>query len=357
MRPDVDDLVVTFVVGDETHVVVTQHFVHLVVRLLDEFSFFFGDQNVTEVEGETTTECRHEPERLDLIEEACYGSHVGLLHDIVDDITQRLFSEQFVDVTCSFRHHLVEQYASNGSFDDCRNHLVTFFGIIHFQFDDGVQVNAFFVERDHHFISRIEGQSFTGYFFFFGGFFCFGQVIQAKHHVLRRHRYREPVGRVQNVVRCKHKELRLENSSVAERNVNSHLVTVKVGIERSTNERVQLDRFTFDKLGLESLDTEAVQRGGTVQENGMSFQDVLENVPHDGLFAINDLLRAFHRLHNSSFDKLADDEWFEKFGCHFFGQTALVQFQFRTYHDHGTCGIVDTLTDRMLAETTLFSFE
>ena len=46
--------------------------------------------------------------------------------------------------------------------------------------------------------------------------------------------------------------------------VHRHLVTVKVGVERSTYQRVKLNRLSFDQFGLESLDTQA----GAALEHG-----------------------------------------------------------------------------------------
>ncbi len=44
----------------------------------------------------------------------------------------------------------------------------------------------------------------------------------------------------------------------------SHLVTVKVSIERCTYKRVQLNGLTFDELRLKSLYTQTVKGRGTV---------------------------------------------------------------------------------------------
>jgi hypothetical protein len=44
--------------------------------------------------------------------------------------------------------------------------------------------------------------------------------------------------------------------------VHSHLVTVKVGVESRTNERVQLDSLAFDQARLERLNGQAVQASG-----------------------------------------------------------------------------------------------
>ena len=51
------------------------------------------------------------------------------------------------------------------------------------------------------------------------------------------------------------------------------------------------------------------------------------------------------------------DKWLEQFERHLLGQTALMQLELRTNHDHGTAGVVNTLTQKVLAETTLLALE
>ena len=50
--------------------------------------------------------------------------------------------------------------------------------------------------------------------------------------------------------------------------MNGHLVSVKVGVERRTYQRVKLNRTTFDQYWLEGLDTQAVKRWCTVEQDG-----------------------------------------------------------------------------------------
>ena len=50
MRPDVNDLVVSLVVGDETHVVVLHHFRDLFLRTVNQLDFFIGNDHVIQVE-------------------------------------------------------------------------------------------------------------------------------------------------------------------------------------------------------------------------------------------------------------------------------------------------------------------
>jgi hypothetical protein len=57
--------------------------------------------------------------------------------------------------------------------------------------------------------------------------------------------------------------------------MHSHLVAVEVGVESGTYKRMKLDSLTFNKDGLESLDTESVKCRSTVQHNGMLMDDIL----------------------------------------------------------------------------------
>ena len=118
--------------------------------------------------------------------------------------------------------------------------------------------------------------------------------------------------------------------------MHSHLVAVEVGIERRTSEGMQLDCLAFDHLWLEGLDAEAVQCRGTVQQNGMSLHDELEDVPDDGILAVHNLLGALHSLHDATLDEFTDDEGLVEFCCHKFGDTALAHLQFGTNHDDRT---------------------
>ena len=91
-------------------------------------------------------------------------------------------------------------------------------------------------------------------------------------------------------MRCKHQHLCLKYGSISERQVNSHLVTVEVGVECGTYERVQLDGLSFDKFRLEGLDAQSVKSGGTVKHYRVSLENVLEDIPYHRVLAINNFL-------------------------------------------------------------------
>ncbi len=120
---------------------------------------------------------------------------------------------------------------------------------------------------------------------------------------------------------------------------------------------MKLDGLSFNKFGLECLYGQTVKGRGPVQHHRMSLQNIFKNIPYDGFFTVNQLAGRLHRFHDTSFNQFTDDKRFEQFGRHILGQSAFVQFQFRTYHDYGTTGIVNAFPEQVLAETTLFPFE
>ena len=67
-----------------------------------------------------------------------------------------------------------------------------------------------------------------------------------------------------------------------QRNVDGHLVAVKVGVVGGTDERMQLESAAFDEHRLKRLDAQTVQRRRAVQQNRVVLDDRLEGVPDLG---------------------------------------------------------------------------
>ena len=139
--------------------------------------------------------------------------------------------------------------------------------------------------------------------------------------------------------------------------MDGHLVTVEVGVEGGTCQRVELDGLTLDHLGLECLDTETVKCRGSVEQHGVTLHHILEDVPYNGFLAVDNLLGRLDGLDDAALDEFADDEGFVKLGGHVFGKTALMHLQLGAYDDYRTGGVVDTLTEEVLTETSLLTLE
>src|SRR5512133_543920 len=137
--------------------------------------------------------------------------------------------------------------------------------------------------------------------------------------------------------------------------MNSHLVTVEVGVESRTNKRMQLNSLTFDKFRLECLYTKPVQRRCAVHQNRMPFQYICQDVPNNRILTVNYFLSRFNSLNDSSFNKLPDDKGFVKLCCHFLRKAGFMKLKFRTNNNNRTCRIINTFSKKVLTETSLFS--
>src|SRR5690348_2766275 len=89
----------------------------------------------------------------------------------------------------------------------------------------------------------------------------------------------------------------------------------------------------------------------------MVADDLLENLVHLRRLALDDLLRALHRLGNSLLDELVDDERLEQLEGHQLGQPALMQLELRADDDDRTAGVVHALAEQVLTEPALLALE
>ena len=86
---------------------------------------------------------------------------------------------------------------------------------------------------------------------------------------MRRHDNRFAVGGAENIVRRHHKHACFELGLQRQRHVHRHLIAVKVGVKRGTDQRMQLNGLAFDQHRFECLDTQAMQCGCPVQHYWM----------------------------------------------------------------------------------------
>ena len=65
-----------------------------------------------------------------------------------------------------------------------------------------------------------------------------GQVVQTDDHILRRNGHGTAIRRLQDVVRGQHEDTSLSLGLGRQRQVNCHLITIEVSVERGANQRV-----------------------------------------------------------------------------------------------------------------------
>ena len=131
-----------------------------------------------------------------------------------------------------------------------------------------------------------------------------------------------------------HQNLSLQYSLITQWEVNSHLVTIEVSIKRCTCQWMQLNSLTLNKLWLECLNTKTVKCWSTVQQYWVTLHYILKDIPNNWLTTVNNLLSTLYSLHDTTLDKLADNEWLVKLCCHQLRQTALTHLQLWTYDDN-----------------------
>ena len=89
----------------------------------------------------------------------------------------------------------------------------------------------------------------------------------------------------------------------------------------------------------------------------MFADDFFKDVPDFRPFLFQHSLRRFDGGRHAVQFKLGVDEGLEKLQCHFFRQPALMQHQFGPDHDHRAAGIIDALSEQVLAEPALFALQ
>ena len=159
------------------------------------------------------------------------------------------------------------------------------------------------VERSIDFVQRREDHAFA-----FLVWQRQRQVVTTHHGILRRAHNRPAVGWSKNVVRRKHQRVGFDLSFDRKRQVNRHLVAVEVRVESFTDQRVQVNRVTFNQDRLKRLDPHAVKRRSTIQHDWMVTNHLLKDIPNLFVFTLKHFLGAFDRVGVAQFFELTNNE-------------------------------------------------
>jgi hypothetical protein len=102
----------------------------------------------------------------------------------------------------------------------------------------------------------------------------------------------------------------------------------------------------LDQDGLERLDTQAVQGRGTVQQNGVLPDNLVQGVPHLRRLPFDHFFRALDRGDKPFVHQAVVNKRLEQFEGHFLWKTALVEPQIGTYGNDGTTRVINRLPSR-----------
>ena len=179
MRPCIDDLIVALVVGDEPHVVVVHDLFYLVVTLLDKVFLLFRDNHIFKIERQSALERHFVPQVLDVVQVLGGTRHSASLDDLSDNVAERFFREQFIDVSHFFWDILVGNHTPNGGLVHFAYGVPVFVDIINQNVYQCVNIHFPFVIRDYGFFFTVESHAFA---LCSRTYLC--DVIQSQYHVL-----------------------------------------------------------------------------------------------------------------------------------------------------------------------------
>ncbi len=120
---------------------------------------------------------------------------------------------------------------------------------------------------------------------------------------------------------------------------------------------MQLDGFIVRKDRHKCLDTQSVKSGRTIQQDRIIFHHIFQNAPDFRLLSFDEFLGILYLIHFAHLLQSFDEVGLEQLDCHIFGQTALIEFQFRTHGDHRTAGIIHSFSQQVLAESALLTLQ
>ena len=185
-----------------------------------------------------------------------------------------------------------------------------------------------------------------------------GQRVHAEDDVLGGFNVRLAVGGRQQVVCGEHLNAGFGLRVRRQRDVNRHLIAVKIRVEGLADERVELNGLTFHQQRREGLNTEAVQGRGAVEQHDFVLNHFLQSIPNlvpRVAVTLEHLAGALDVGDDALLLENLEEEGFEQFERHALGESALVQFELRPDDDHRATGVVDALAEQVLTEPSLLA--
>src|SRR5690606_12333931 len=265
LGPQVDNLVVLLASGNQTGGVLVLDFLHFGGSAFNDVRLLIGDDEVVHTDGSTGNGRVGKAGVHQLVSE---DHRLFQTHDPVagvDQLGDRFFLQRLVNQLegQALGQNLEQQRATDSGVDDAGFGgpalVLVLDGLFQTHLDQRVQLDMATAVGHFDFGNTGEAHAFAA-----GVDPRTGHVIQTQYHVLRRHDNRLTAGGGQDVVGGHHQRTRFQLGFQRQRYVHGHLVTVKVGVVGSTDQRVQLNGLTFNQDRLERLDTQTVQRRCTV---------------------------------------------------------------------------------------------
>nr|VTP02524.1 hypothetical protein BIN_B_03507 [Mycobacterium kansasii] len=373
--PDLDQGLVAFVVVQSATLELLFDLVGAILVAIEDLLLAGWNQHVGHRDRDTASGCPVEARVLELVDGLRHHDHRVALGQVVDDRRLNLLVHLLVDERIARRQQLVEQHPPQRRVGNPGLARMPAVGPEQLGLDLGrrTQLGQPHLDlgphREHTAVGGHDGFRRRGVHPRLGTVRCGrlvfagvavdlgGQVVQPGYHVQSGHGQGAPGRGREDVVGRQHQDAGLCLCLGGQRQVHGHLVTVEVGVERLTHQRVQLNRLALDQHRLERLDTEPVQGWRAVQQHRVLGDDLLQHIPHLGTLTFHHPLGALDVLGVVEIDQTLHHERLEQLQRHQLGQTALVQLELRTDHDNGPARVVDTLAEQVLPEPALLALQ
>ncbi len=114
------------------------------------------------------------------------------------------------------------------------------------------------------------------------------------------------------------------DGGAGQRQVDGHLVTIKVRVKGGTDQRMDADSRTINQHRLKGLDGKAMQRRGAVEQHRTVFYHIFQDVIDLRPGALHQPAGAFNVGRQPVGDQTVHDERFKEFQRHAPRQAALV---------------------------------
>ena len=200
MSPCIDNLIITLVIGNETHIIVHRDLFNFFITAFYKFFFFLRNDDIAQVKRQTSLKCFLVTQVLDAIQEVTGTCHTDLLDNIADDVAQGFFRNNGIQITAFVRNQLIDNDTADRSFlNHLLNNVAILVKVVCHHTDNSMNVYLSFIISNHRFFRTVENQSFT-----FSSLTEFSNIIESQYHILCRHGNRRPIGRIQDIMRLKH---------------------------------------------------------------------------------------------------------------------------------------------------------
>ena len=338
--------------------------VNLLFRLSNVRIFLIRNRNVGNRNGNGSLRRIFVAHRLNIIKHLCRNRETVLFDTKVDNLTELLLAAGHINLqikqlgriasinkTEVLRNVLIEDKTSESSIDNTGMNFTVYFTADSDSYRSVKSENAIGISH-HRLVEITENMSLAGLSRLINS-----KIVGTKHHILRRNGDGFTVHRLKKVICRKHKEACLSLCLRRKRNVNRHLVAVKIGIECGTDKRMELDGASLNKNRFKCLNRKTVKGRRTVEKDRMLFDHIFKSVPYAGVNLIDLLLCIFNIGSLLRFHKTLHNKGFKEFESHFLRQTTLIYFQFRSDDNNRTSRIIDSFTEKILTETPLLTSE